>query len=156
MVGIFQVGIFWVGIFRGDFPRTKFKHIKRNVFQIEFRYTECPSKKYIQLWRSISNIFFQQKPSNTLQHLNEYNFNNHHFFPLMTLPFPIPDEAKKLRGGLKDLHKTFWGTTKKRENKILTSFLFQFQKQLSEMHGTLRVKLDIFLCRAPGSNCSLY
>ena len=35
----------------------------------------------------------------------------------------------------KGLHKTFWGTTKKCENKKLSLFLF------SEMHGTRRVNL---------------
>ena len=33
---------------------------------------------------------------------------------MLTRPVPIPDEEKKL---LKGLHKTFWGTTKKCENK---------------------------------------
>ena len=54
----------------------------------------------------------------------------------LTLPVPIPDEEKKIMlnfyfhtymwclkrfyEGLKDLHKTIWGTAKKFENKNLT------------------------------------
>ena len=40
--------------------------------------------------------------------------------------------------GLKGRHKTFWGTTKKCENKNLINF---FLIQLSEMHGTERVDI---------------
>ena len=39
--------------------------------------------------------------------------------------------------GLKGLHKTFWGTTKKCENKNLIVISIE----LSEMHGTLRVNI---------------
>ena len=64
-----------------------------------------------------------------------------------TLPISIPDDERKsteififtlfcgaskgfvwclkrFYEGLKNLHKTFWGTTKKRENKNLRRFLF--------------------------------
>ena len=53
---------------------------------------------------------------------------------LLDLNIPIPDKVKKLSWififTLKGLHKTFWGTTKKCENKDLTQFLFEdsFQK----------------------------
>ena len=52
----------------------------------------------------------------------------------LTLPVLIPDEEKK---GLKDLHKTFWGTTKKCENKILSLFLLI---KFSKMHGEGKIK----------------
>ena len=42
--------------------------------------------------------------------------------------------------GLKDLHKTFWGTTKKCENKNLK--LIFILTQLSEMHGAKRVNFE--------------
>ena len=38
---------------------------------------------------------------------------------------------------LKDLHKIFWGTTKKRESKDLINLIF-ISIQLSELHGTGR------------------
>ena len=43
-------------------------------------------KKYIQLWRSISNIFFQQKSSKIYKYniLLKCNFDNYQFFPLTT------------------------------------------------------------------------
>ena len=60
----------------------------------------------------------------------------------LTLLVPISDEKKKVKinfyfhtslwslkrfyKGLKSLHKTFWGATKKCENKNLTWFLFQY------------------------------
>ena len=47
---------------------------------------------------------------------------------------------KRFYEGLKGLHETFWGTTKKCENKNLSWFLFQYK--LSEMHGTLGVKSE--------------
>ena len=40
----------------------------------------------------------------------------------------------------KGLYKTFWGTTKKCENKNFN--LIFISTQLSEMHGTLRVKIQ--------------
>ena len=36
------------------------------------------------------------------------------YFFILSIPVPIPDEEKK------GLHKTFWGATKKFENKNLT------------------------------------
>ena len=64
---------------------------------------------------------------------------------MLTLPVPIPDEEKKIKlnfyfhtslwclksfyEGLKGLHKTFWGTAKKCDNKTLTWFLFQYNFQ---------------------------
>ena len=44
---------------------------------------------------------------------------------------------KRFYEGLKGLHKTFWGTTKKCENKNLIFISIQ----LSEMHETLRVNV---------------
>ena len=38
---------------------------------------------------------------------------------MLTPPIPIPDKEKKKTEGLKSLHKTFWDTTKKCENKNL-------------------------------------
>ena len=46
--------------------------------------------------------------------------------------------------GLKGLHKTFWGITKKCENKNLIYFLFM---PISEMNGTGRVNEDIQHCK---------
>ena len=74
----------------------------------------------------------------------------------LTLLVPIPDEEKKIKlnfyfhtplfwclkrfyQGLKGLYKTFWGTTKKCDNKNLTLIFIWIQ--LSEMHGTLKVKI---------------
>ena len=70
---------------------------------------------------------------------------------MLTLPVPISDKEKRIKvnfyfhaslwylkrfyEGIKDLHKTFWGTTKKCENKNLIFVSIQ----LSEMHGTGRV-----------------
>ena len=44
---------------------------------------------------------------------------------------------KRFCEGFKGLHKTFWGTTKKCENKNLILISIQ----LSEMHGTKRVNI---------------
>ena len=44
---------------------------------------------------------------------------------------------KTFYGGLKDLHKTFWGTTKECQNENLTEFLFQYNFQ--KCKGTGRV-----------------
>ena len=71
----------------------------------------------------------------------------------LILNVEIPDKVKKIKlnfyfhtslwclkrfyKGLKGLHKTFWGTTKKSENKNLTQFFISIL--LSEMNGSLRV-----------------
>ena len=86
---------------------------------------------------------------------------------VLTLPVPIPDEEKKLKflfshflwclrrfyEGLKGFHKTFWGITKKCENKNLTSFFlfvrdwdgkaFLVLIQLFEMHEARRAKVSV-------------
>ena len=72
----------------------------------------------------------------------EYNvfcpLPNNSSYQHLTLDVPIPDKKKKLHfyfhtslwclrrfyEGLKDLHKTFWGTTKKCENKNVSYIYF--------------------------------
>ena len=66
--------------------------------------------------------------------------------PILTLNVPIPDKVKfkiklnfyfdtslwclkRLHEGLEGLHKPFWGTTKKCQNKNLTQFLSQYSFQ---------------------------
>ena len=41
-------------------------------------------------------------------------------YAIISLTLPVPCTS----GGLKDLHKTFWGTTKKCKNKNLTKYFF--------------------------------
>ena len=64
-----------------QFPKVKAKACGKQFV----RYTGCPAKTYIQLWRSISNIFFRQKNIKyiPIQHLNECNFDNYSLFPLI-------------------------------------------------------------------------
>ena len=62
-------------------------------------------------------------------------------FKILTLLVPILDKEKK------GLHKTFWGTTKKCENKKINLIFISIQ--LSEMQGTGKVKsykVAMFFC----------
>ena len=98
----------------------------------------CLKKKYRMLWRSFSKLG------------NLCLIKN-----ILTLPIPIPGEEKinwnfyfytslgylqRFYAGIKCLHKTLWGTTKKSENKNLTFILIQ----LPEMRGTGRVNDKVF------------
>ena len=54
---------------------------------------------------------------------------------------------KRFYEGLKDLkglHKTFWGTTKKCENKNLTQFSFQYNFQKWTGLKGLKVEMQVF------------
>ena len=136
------------------------------------RFSKFSKTNYLSPWYSVSvKLVFESHISdwNVLHFENKSwvarntsltfcSANGRDWTCLLTLPIAIPDEEKKLnfyfvllcgasKGFLKalkaSLHKTFWGTTKKRENKNLTQFLFQYDFQ--KLHGTGRVKYSLII-----------
>ena len=70
------------------------------------------------------NVVSQINPSRPNLGWTEKNKLNFYFYTSLWC-------LKRFNEGVKGLHKTFWGTRKKYENKNLTQFLFQYNFQKS-------------------------